>query len=110
MTRVATCARWIRVIAVATAALILASCRSLSVPVATLGTAVTVLPDDVVATGDETAGSPLLALLADPPTGTPLDPAGGSALSTADPAVLLAVGRDESRRQVCRRLRHPERL
>ena len=98
MTRVTTCARWIRVIAVATAALVLASCRSLSVPVATLGTAVTVLPDDVVATGDETAGSPLLALLADPPTGMPLDPAAGSALSTADPAVLLGVSRDESRR------------
>ena len=43
MTGVTTCARWIRVIAVATAALILASCRSLSVPVATLGTAVVIL-------------------------------------------------------------------
>ena len=47
--------RWIRLLAIATAAVILASCRSLTAPLATTATAVTVLPDDVLpaAPGDE---------------------------------------------------------
>ena len=47
--------RWIRLLAIATAAVILASCRSLTAPLATTATAVTVLPADVLpaAPGDE---------------------------------------------------------
>jgi uncharacterized repeat protein (TIGR01451 family) len=42
--------RWIRIVAVAIASLVLASCRSITAPVMTAATAVTVLPDDVVPT------------------------------------------------------------
>jgi uncharacterized repeat protein (TIGR01451 family) len=42
--------RWLRLLAIATAAVILASCRSLTAPLATSATAVTILPDDVTAT------------------------------------------------------------
>jgi uncharacterized repeat protein (TIGR01451 family) len=40
--------RWLRLLAIATAAVILASCRSLTTPLATSATAVTILPDDVL--------------------------------------------------------------
>lgn len=40
--------RWLRLLAIAIAAVILASCRSLTAPLATSATAVTVLPDDVM--------------------------------------------------------------
>lgn len=44
--------RWIRLLAIATAAIILASCRSLTAPLATTATAVTVLPEDVLPAAD----------------------------------------------------------
>jgi uncharacterized repeat protein (TIGR01451 family) len=45
--------RWLRLLAIATAAVILASCRSLTTPLATSATAVTILPDDVTATATD---------------------------------------------------------
>lgn len=57
-------ARWIRIVAVAIASLVLASCRSITAPVMTAATAVTVLPDDVVPT--TTPDTSLGALLETP--------------------------------------------
>jgi uncharacterized repeat protein (TIGR01451 family) len=58
--------RWLRLLAIAVASLILASCRSLTPPLATTATAVTVLPDDVfLATTEEP--SLVEALLEAPP-------------------------------------------
>ncbi len=54
--------RWIRIVAVAVAALVLASCRSMTAPVVMSATAVTVLPEDVV---PPTSPEPSLASLVD---------------------------------------------
>jgi len=56
--------RWVRVLAITTAALILASCRSLTAPLATSASAVTVLPADV-APRDATHSVSLAAALVD---------------------------------------------
>ena len=44
--------RWIRLLAIATAAVILASCRSITAPLTVSSAAVTILPDDLPAASD----------------------------------------------------------
>jgi uncharacterized repeat protein (TIGR01451 family) len=63
---------WLRMLAIATAALILASCRSLAPPLATTAAAVTVLPEDVLQQAAE--DDSLTAALAFAPP-TPAEPA-----------------------------------
>jgi len=55
--------RWIRIVAVAIAALVLASCRSITAPVLSTATAVTILPDDLEPIA--TTESPIAALAHD---------------------------------------------
>jgi hypothetical protein len=64
---------WLRLLAIATAAVILASCRSLTTPLSATATAVTVLPEDVLPEAgaatdtDPLAGSLAAALAGDQP-------------------------------------------
>ncbi|MFM8413882.1 MAG: hypothetical protein ACKOCX_04070 [Planctomycetota bacterium] len=81
--------RWIRLLAIATAAVILASCRSLTAPLATTATAVTVLPEDVVAReGDDE--SLTAALVSDFPVSLARDATAAvvSAAPAAEPAAV----------------------
>jgi len=76
--------RWLRLLAIATASLILCSCRSITAPLATSATAVTVLPADVIpaATADDSLTAAFTDL-ADPATRQPGPPAARPAVAAA---------------------------
>ncbi len=81
--------RWLRLLAIALASLILASCRSLTAPVAATATAVTVLPEDVMPAEVEEA-SLVEALLESPAAGEPGPIAPEPDAAPARPAAVVS--------------------
>jgi uncharacterized repeat protein (TIGR01451 family) len=93
---------WIRIVAVAIASLVLASCRSITAPIVSTATAVTIMPDDLEPIA--TTESPLAALASD--TGSPSDaparlhtPESPMPLSAATREVIPATAIDDFQRQ-----------
>jgi hypothetical protein len=78
---------WLRMLAIATAALILASCRSLTMPVSATATAVTVLPEDVLPTAGAAAAT-------DPLAGSLTAALANDQLASAQPLTPAAVAPD----------------
>lgn len=93
--------RWIRIVAVAIAALVLASCRSITAPVLSSATAVTILPDDIAPIA--TAESPIAALahgVGTPSDAPPQPPASEAPSNFASPhEVIPATAIDDFQRQ-----------
>ena len=85
--------RWIRLLAIATAAVILASCRSLTAPLTMSSTAIMVLPDDVMVATDHHGDG----LLSDTPLTAALMELPGPAEASTEPAPqpASAMRRDE---------------
>ena len=85
--------RWIRLLAIATAAVILASCRSLTAPLTMSSTAIMVLPDDVMVATDHHGDG----LLSDTPLTAALMELPGPAEASTEPAPqpAPAMRRDE---------------
>ncbi|MFM7137671.1 MAG: hypothetical protein ACKO1M_11470, partial [Planctomycetota bacterium] len=81
--------RWLRVLAIATAALVLASCRSLTAPLATSATAVTILPDDVSSTATDDSLTAAFAGDIDAPATLPAVPDATSVPATSRSAASL---------------------
>jgi uncharacterized repeat protein (TIGR01451 family) len=79
--------RWLRLLAIAVASLILASCRSITAPLATSATAVTILPDDLLPAAAE--DDSLVAAFGATPEAVEPGP-----LEVGSPARAVAAGRD----------------
>jgi hypothetical protein len=86
--------RWLRLLAIATAAVILASCRSLTAPLATSATAVTILPDDLVPRDRDHSLTAALAGDAQEPAALPTVP-GTESLPAPPPPPAASLRRDE---------------